>query len=340
MPSTLAIIKTYYQGSDRQRALSFWSIGSWGGSGFASLFGGMIDTELVGAIYIISIIVAILAILLIKGTPETKANQTTNTKFDFVGLTLFVIMMLSINVVITQSAKLGLFSPTILALIAMFIISTIIFIRVEMKMHYPLIDFKLFNNKAYTSATVSNFMLNGVAGTLIVANTFVQQGLGFSTFQTGLLSITYLITVLLMIRVGEKVLQKVGARKPMLLGTALNMVGILLISFTFLSSQMYVVVCVIGYLLYGLGLGFYATPSTDTAISNSPEDKVGVASGIYKMASSLGGAFGIALSGTLYGIGAMVNINFGAMLGLWLNILMAIISFTVILIGVPKQQSK
>ena len=51
-------------------------------------------------------------------------------------------------------------------------------------------------------------------------------------------------------------------------------------------------------------LGFYATPSTDTAISNSPEDKVGVASGIYKMASSLGGAFGIALSGTLYGIGA------------------------------------
>ncbi|WP_394855964.1 MFS transporter [Staphylococcus borealis] len=339
MPSTLAIIKTYYQGSDRQRALSFWSIGSWGGSGFASLFGGMIETAIGWRwIYIISIIVAI---LLIKGTPETKSNQTTNTRFDFLGLTLFVIMMLSINVVITQSAKLGLFSPIILALIAVFIISTIIFVRVEMKMHHPLIDFKLFNNKAYTSATISNFMLNGVAGTLIVANTFVQQGLGFSTFHTGLLSITYLITVLLMIRVGEKILQKVGARKPMLLGTALNMVGILLISFTFLSSQMYVVVCVIGYLLYGLGLGFYATPSTDTAISNSPEDKVGVASGIYKMASSLGGAFGIALSGTIYGIGAaMVNINFGAMLGLWLNILMAIISFIVILIGVPKQQSK
>ena len=97
-------------------------VGSWGGSGFAS----SIDTAIGWRwIYIISIIVAILAILLIKGTPETKANQTTNT-FDFVGLTLFVIMMLSINVVITQSAKLGLFSPTILALIAVFIISTII----------------------------------------------------------------------------------------------------------------------------------------------------------------------------------------------------------------------
>ena len=96
-----------------------------------------------------------------------------------------------------------------------------------------------------------------------------------------------------MIRVGEKVLQKL-AQESRCYWVPLNMVGILLISFTFLSSQMYVVVCVIGYLLYGLGLGFYATPSTDTAISNSPEDKVGVASGIYKMASSLGGAFGIA----------------------------------------------
>ena len=33
MPSTLAIMKTYYEGAERQRALSYWSIGSWGGSG-------------------------------------------------------------------------------------------------------------------------------------------------------------------------------------------------------------------------------------------------------------------------------------------------------------------
>lgn len=30
MPSTLAIMKTYYEGKERQRALSYWSIGSWG----------------------------------------------------------------------------------------------------------------------------------------------------------------------------------------------------------------------------------------------------------------------------------------------------------------------
>ncbi|MEB8210162.1 MFS transporter [Staphylococcus succinus] len=338
MPSTLAIMKTYYEGKERQRALSYWSIGSWGGSGLASLFGGMVSTFIGWRwIFILSIIVALVAMMLIKGTPETKSQSNIKANFDFIGLILFVVMMLSINVIITKSAALGLMSPFILGLIVVFIISTVIFIRIENSIKNPLIDFKLFSNKAYTGATLSNFLLNGVAGALLVANTFVQQGLGFNAFQTGLLSITYLVTVLLMIRVGEKVLQKVGAKKPMLLGTFFNMMGIILISLTFLPSMIYVVVCIVGYLLYGLGLGFYATPSTDMAISNSPEDKVGVASGIYKMASSLGGAFGIALSGALFGIVAnATNVQIGACIGLWLNVLMALLSLLIICFTVPS----
>lgn len=342
MPSTLAIMKTYFEGKERQRALSYWSIGSWGGSGLASLFGGMVAT-FVGWrwIYILSIIIALLAMYLIKGTPETKSESTLKQRFDYSGLILFVIMMLSINVVITQSGTFGITSPLILGLIIVFIVATIIFLKVENRVGNPLIDFKLFNNKAYTGATLSNFLLNGVAGALLVANTFVQQGLGFNAFQTGLLSITYLITVLLMIRVGEKVLQKVGAKKPMLLGTLFNMVGIMLISLTFLPSVIYVVVCIIGYLLYGLGLGFYATPSTDMAISNSPEDKVGVASGIYKMASSLGGAFGIALSGAFFGvIASATNVQIGAFAGLWLNVIMALLSLIIIMFMVPATKTK
>lgn len=46
MPATIALIKAYFEGADRQRALSFWSIGSWGGSGVASFAGGAIATSL------------------------------------------------------------------------------------------------------------------------------------------------------------------------------------------------------------------------------------------------------------------------------------------------------
>ncbi len=59
------------------------------------------------------------------------------------------------------------------------------------------------------------------------------------------------------------------------------------------------------------------------AISNAPLDKVGVASGIYKMASSLGGAFGVAISGAVYvGAVAATSIHTGAMIALWVNVLM------------------
>ena len=156
-----------------------------------------------------------------------------------------------------------------------------------------MIDFNLFKNKPYTGATISNFLLNAVAGTLVVANTYVQVGRGFTAFQSGMLSIGYLVAVLVMIRVGEKILQRTGARLPMMVGSILAAIGIGLMALTFLPDTAYIIVVFIGFILFGVGLGMYATPSTDTAVSSAPEDKVGSASGIYKMASSLGSSFGL-----------------------------------------------
>ena len=91
----------------------------------------------------------------------------------------------------------------------------------------------------------------------------------------------------------------------------------------------------LGYLIYGVGM--YATPSTDTAVTTAPEDKVGVASGVYKMASSLGNSFGVAISGTIFTImSARDNIHVGAMYGLWFNAALAIIAFVFVWLLVPK----
>lgn len=114
-----------------------------------------------------------------------------------------------------------------------------------------------------------------------------------------MMTLGYLVTVLAMIRVGEKLLQRYGARLPMMIGPVFTAVGILLISCTFLDKSTYIVTVFFSNVLFGFGLGCYATPSTDTAVVNAPENKVGVASGIYKMGSSLGGAMGIAVTASL-----------------------------------------
>jgi MFS transporter, DHA2 family, multidrug resistance protein len=60
MPASLALVKIYWVGAPRQRAVSLWSIGSWGGSGLCSLFGGLV-TQNLGWRYIFfaSIVVAV-----------------------------------------------------------------------------------------------------------------------------------------------------------------------------------------------------------------------------------------------------------------------------------------
>lgn len=151
-----------------------------------------------------------------------------------------------------------------------------------------LIDFALFKNRAYSASVFSNFLLNGCIGTMMIASIWLQQGHHLSPLQTGMMTLGYLVTVLAMIRVGEKLLQRYGARLPMMTGPLLTATGISLISCTFLSKEVYIVTVFLSNILFGLGLGCYATPSTDTAVMNAPENKVGVASGIYKMGSSTG----------------------------------------------------
>lgn len=82
MPATIALMKAYFEGAERQRALSYWSIGSWGGSGITSLAGGAIATYMGWKwIFIFSIIFALLAMWLIREVPESKAETTG--KFNY-----------------------------------------------------------------------------------------------------------------------------------------------------------------------------------------------------------------------------------------------------------------
>lgn len=358
MPSTLALLKAYYEGPARQRAVSFWSIGSWGGSGLCSLFGGAVASTIGWRwIFWMSIVISIISYLLMRSTPESKVEQTGERhNFDWSGLIAFMISMVSINVVIGQGSKLGWTSNLIIGLSVVFIIAVSVFFKIESSKSSAFVDFKLFKNSTYAGATLSNFLLNGAAGTLLVALTLVQKGAGLSSFEAGMLTIGYLIAILATIRVGEKLLQKWGPRKPMLLGCSITAVGILLTCFSFLYAWQYMIAAVIGFTLFGIGLGCYATPSTDAALSNVPQNQVGSAAGIYKMASSLGAAFGVAISAALFtglsnghvvywselfiGRTDNIEVRFAAAVALLFNVLMTLVAIAAIMKTVPKSTQK
>ena len=355
MPATLALLKDSFDGKERQRAVSFWSIGSWGGSGLCALFGGLIASSLGWRwIFWISIAVAAVSAFLLKGTPEKKVTTADQPRFDWFGFVAFIIAMVALNIVIGQGDALGWLNPIVIGLTLVFFIAVVMFLRAEAGRADGFVDLTLFENRIYAGATLSNFLLNGAAGTLLVALALVQQGAGLSSFQAGLLTFGYLVAILGTIRVGEKLLQRLGARRPMLMGCAITAAGVLLTTFTFLRAQPYMIVAFVGFTLFGVGLGFYATPSTDAALSNVPGDKAGAASGIYKMASSLGAALGVAISAALFtslsglesqfgpladlflGRTDNIELRFAAAIALLFNVLMVVVAIIAIALTVPK----
>jgi DHA2 family multidrug resistance protein-like MFS transporter len=108
MPASLALIKAYWDDAGRQRAVSLWSMGSWGGSGFAALFGGLM-TQNVGWrwIFFASAAVSLAGMLMVRGTPESKAAVQKDSGVDTVGILTFMVTMLALQVLATQGSEVG-----------------------------------------------------------------------------------------------------------------------------------------------------------------------------------------------------------------------------------------
>jgi DHA2 family multidrug resistance protein-like MFS transporter len=237
---------------------------------------------------------------MVAGTPESKAPATAGYRFDLTGVLSFMAFMVALQVFVTQGANMGWVSLPSLGLLAASIIFAVLFFRIESDNPNAFVDFKLFRNMTYTGATISNFLLNATAGILIVAMTLVQRGGDMTAQEAGFLTIGYGIAIVLFIRVGEKLLQRFGPRRPMIWGSLIVGVSIMLLMPTNVLLDTYKVLAAVAFTLFGLGLAFYATPSTDAALSALPDSQAGSGAGIYKMASSLGASFGVAISATVF----------------------------------------
>ncbi|GAB3271854.1 multidrug efflux MFS transporter NorB [Sinomonas notoginsengisoli] len=357
MPATMALVKTYWDGPGRQRAVSMWSIGSWGGSGFASILGGYIATFAGWRwIFIAAIVVSAFSIVLMWGTPESKVVQAGPRKFDLPGVLVFVGAILALMIVLIFGSKIGWGSPITIGLLVIAVVGIAVLLRIERRTANPFIDLALFKNRTFTGATLSNFLLNGNIGMLLVTQQLLQLAGGMKASDAGLLTLGYAVTIIAFIRVGEKLLQRFGPRQPMIWGTGIVGLAVILLMPTNLLLVQYQWWAVVAYALFGLGLAFYATPSTDAALANLPADKAGSGSGIYKMASSLGSAIGAAISLAIFTALGTTGVQFvgdvltnqgrtdnmdlrqAAVVALVFNLLMVVTAIISIMVTVPKSK--
>ena len=119
MPTSLALIKRYWQGHRQQRAISLWSMGTWGGGAFASFVGGLISKYLNSGlfegwrwIFIFCALTATLGVFLLRDLPQDpKPASNTPSKFDYLGSFILVLMLVSLMIIITNGGGMGLAKP-------------------------------------------------------------------------------------------------------------------------------------------------------------------------------------------------------------------------------------
>lgn len=308
LPSTVGVLNNQFKGDYLRRAISYLMISTVGGIGLAGVIGGLIATNFGWQTnFIISIVIAFIAILLLKGTPEKVNQHSHRHPFDYKGMSIFAVMIGSFTLLLTQGFEQGWFSTFSFICLSIFIITTLIFIIIERRHEVPFIDFSVLRNRPFIGAFLNNFVLNSGLGVTVVFFIYAQTHLGLSAAQSGLVTLPYAIVAVAMIRLGEKATLRFGGKLMLIIGPLFPVIGITIISMTSLQPSQYIIAVVIGFVICAIGNGLVATPGLTIAIFSMPNEKVGLATGLYKMSGTLGGAFGIALSTTVF---SMLQLNY------------------------------
>lgn len=273
MPTTLALVKIMWTGITQQRAISYWSMGSFGGSGFSALFAGIITSNLGWRwVFIFSIIVSLVALFLIKGLPESKKAKVGNYKVDYIGIFIFLISIISLQIFLTKGGTYGWFSLISIVLVLVSIIAFVIFYYYEVRSSNCFFDFSLFKNSVFSGDIACNFLMNASAGVIIIALSLMQTAANYSSQQAGLLTLGYAIAVILFIRAGEILMRKIGARKPMVWGALIVAFATILLMQTYVVTGLYKYLALVAFTFFGTGLAFFATPATTVSLSNLPDE--------------------------------------------------------------------
>ncbi|HDE5601878.1 TPA: MFS transporter [Staphylococcus aureus] len=308
LPSTVGVLNNQFKGDYLRRAISYLMISTVGGIGLAGVIGGLIGTNFGWQTnFIISIVIAFIAILLLKGTPEKVSQHSHRHPFDYKGMSIFAVMIGSFTLLLTQGFEQGWFSTFSFICLSIFIITTLIFIIIERRHEVPFIDFSVLSNRPFIGAFLNNFVLNSGLGVTVVFFIYAQTHLGLSAAQSGLVTLPYAIVAVAMIRLGEKATLRFDGKLMLIIGPLFPVIGITIISMTSLQPSQYIIAVVIGFVICAIGNGLVATPGLTIAIFSMPNEKVGLATGLYKMSGTLGGAFGIALSTTVF---SMLQLNY------------------------------
>ncbi|PFN05213.1 DHA2 family efflux MFS transporter permease subunit [Bacillus cereus] len=306
MPLMMTVILYLYPSEKRGSIM--------GTIGFAIIFAPAIAPTLSGFIieYVswrglfIGLAPFVLIVIILAFKYLMNVADTTKAKLDIVSVMLSTIGFGCILFGFSSAGSKGWAHPVVITTIIIGIIATILFCLRQIKSKDPLLNLSVFKYKIFTLTSVINILITMIMyADLILLPIYLQNGRGFTAFESGLLLLPGAVINAFLSPITGKLYDKYGAKPLFITGLVfiiISMWGV--IDLTESTTYMYVMVRTI---ILRIGLSFISMPLNTAGLNALPRELGSHGSAVNNTIRQLAGAIGTAVVITVYTIQATSN---------------------------------
>ncbi|MBO2453081.1 MFS transporter [Actinomadura barringtoniae] len=288
-PTTLALITALWSGPGRTRCIALWS----GVGGAIAALGPLISGGLLqhfwwGSVFLVTLPLALVALVMSVLYVPSHVNETTGS-VDHLGGGLSVLLVAGVVLCINFAAVPGKLT-LVLSLAVIAIAAGAAFVVRQRRAAEPLYDLRVAGRRVFWVAACAGIIVFGsLMAAMFVGQQFLQNVLGYSTFEAGLAILPGAALMVLVAPSSAKLVDVHGARATLLVGYGFCLLGFVAMLLLWKEGIAYWKVG-LGYALIGAGVGFAGTPASHSLTGSVPVKRAGMASGTADLQRDLGGA--------------------------------------------------
>jgi EmrB/QacA subfamily drug resistance transporter len=295
-PAALAIVVQTFPLRERGRALALFFGIAGGLTAVGPILGGFLTQWTWRAIFWVNVPVALIALALIA--VSRPVTQHRPARMDYRGLVLIAGGIALSIFGFQQSGTWGWGDPRTVICIAAGVALLVVFWLVERRTTSPLIEVAIFGIRPFL---VQNLVL-AVAMLAFIpvfffASEYAQISLGRSASSASLVLLYFFVGFVIAAQIGGRMLDRRGAKRPVVLGCALAAVGFWLwagrVTGLHFGSQIWFVI------LAGAGMGLMLGTANTDAVNRASTLSYGEATGITQTIRNYSASLGLAILGSV-----------------------------------------
>lgn len=298
MPTTLSIIIDVFKGPERARAISIWAATAGIGVGLGPLIGGaLLEQFFWGSVFLVNVPLA--AIALIAGFWLVPESRDPDAKpIDFLGAILSTSAVALLIYAIIEAPSEGWTAPITLAGFFGSLLLAAAFSWWELRTRYPLLNFDFFKRMRFSmGAGAVSLAFFALMGMVFAFTQYLQFVRGYSALEAGIRLLPLAAGIAIGARGGERLNRKFGTK--VVVGSGLILLAGTMSIITIYDTTTSLWIVEVGIFLTAVAMGTIMAPSTDAVMGAVPPENAGVGSAMNDVTRQVGGAFGVAIIGSV-----------------------------------------